>query len=331
MVCAWAAGDRGGLLLAASRIGDATRAIIMLLQLSLAPLLVAAVGRPIRHRAIGWYDSRAEMIANVPPESLDLSVYTHVAFGGPSLAPDGTVQCTGYTDGIGATLRNRTLAAGGKMIWIMTDETSKLLCSNCTHVRQRFVATARVAMKRCGADGIEFDYEGPGSSDAADVYTDFLVSLKAAIGPDLVVSADIAVWTDFPWVNPKHPGYATLDYLNIMTYYWSATGSINKYEEATAKLRNWGFPLASLNLGLPFYTSKQNSWGGLSASCPNVATGVDSCGGALFVGKDMCTKIGEHVQREGYGGVFPWCVTVSIFALLCSRLQPELRWVCVLP
>ena len=45
----------------------------------------------------------------------------------------------------------------------------------------------------------------------------FLVQLKAALGPGLVVSADIAVWTDFPWVNPKHPGYASLDYLNVMT------------------------------------------------------------------------------------------------------------------
>lgn len=288
----------------------------MLLSLSLAllmPLVVTVrTAPPPRRRAIGWYDSRAEMIANVPPEALDLSVYTHVAFDGPSVAPDGTVNCTRYTDSVGGTLRNRTLAVGSKMIWIMTDDTSNLLCTNCTHIRQRFVATARAAMQRCGADGIEFDYEGPGSLGDADLYTDFLVALKAAIGPDLVVSADIAVWTDFPWVNPKRPGYATLDYLNIMTYYWSTTGSIQKYQDATAKLRGWGFPLASLNLGVPFYTSKQGTWGALSASCPNVVADVNNCGGALFVGKDMCMKIGEHVQREGYGGVFPWCVAVAI-------------------
>ena len=243
----------------------------MVLSLTAPLALLLATGAPPRRRAIGWYDSRDAMVANVPPEALDLSVYTHVAFDGPSFGPDGTVSCTRYTGDVGATLRNRTLAAGSKMIWIMTDDTAKLLCSNCTHVRQRFVSTARAAMQRCGADGIEFDYEGPGSSGAADMYTDFLVDLKAAIGPDLVVSADIAVWTDFPWVNPKHPRYGTIDYLNVMTYYWSATGSIEKYEAATAKLREWGFPLASLNLGVPFYTSNQGTWGALSSSCPDVS------------------------------------------------------------
>ena len=59
--------------------------------------------------------------------------------------------------------------------------------------------------------------------------------------------------------------------------------------------------------GVPFYTSKQGAWGGISAACPSVAPDVNNCSGALFVGKSMCAKIGEHIQRVGYGGVFPWC------------------------
>ena len=34
-------------------------------------------------------------------------------------------------------------------------------------------------------------------------------------------------------------------------YFWSAQGSIQAYEAATSTLQQWGFPLASLNLGLP--------------------------------------------------------------------------------
>ena len=58
------------------------------------------------------------------------------------------------------------------MLWIMTDDTAKLLCDNCTRVRQRFIRTARAAMLRCDADGIEFDFEGPGDNAAADDYTE---------------------------------------------------------------------------------------------------------------------------------------------------------------
>ena len=167
----------------------------MRLLLAAAAVASTAVATALpRRRAVGWYDSRAEMIANVPAEALDLSVYTHVAFDGPSIGADGSALCSGYTSGVGATLRKRTLAAGSKMVWILTDDTAKLLCSNCTHIRQRFIATSRAAMQRCHADGIEFDFEGPASSGDADIYTDFLVALKAAVGPEHIVSADIAVW-----------------------------------------------------------------------------------------------------------------------------------------
>lgn len=145
-------------------------------------------------------------------------------FGG--LFSDWLLALIAYASGggVGEVLRNRTRAAGAKMTWIMTDDTAKLLCSSqtCTTARKGFIASARAAMLRCGADGIEFDFEGPATSGAADDYTDFLVELKAAVGPEHIVAADIAVWTDFPWVSPKRAGYETLDYINIMSKHTTA-------------------------------------------------------------------------------------------------------------
>jgi hypothetical protein len=55
------------------------------------------------------------------------------------------------------------------------------------------------------------------------------VQTLKAIGPTRVVSADIAVWTDFPWVNPAHPGFAEIDFVNVMTYFWDVDGSVAQY------------------------------------------------------------------------------------------------------
>ena len=60
---------------------------------------------------------------------------------------------------------------------------------------------------------------------------------------------------------------------------------------------------------------------------------VCSCGGVLFVGKQMCVNIGEHVQREGYGGVFPWCVAqrnaqrwmVRVYNTACNPNHGRIR------
>ena len=248
------------------------------------------------------------MIANVGPADLDLRVYTHVVYGSPSVAGDGTVTCTtpfaGGGDLVGETLRNRTTAHGAKMMWALTDGIGAIV-GNASR-SAAFIASARAALVRCGSDGMEFDYEGPGSNTEADQYTDFLVSLKKAVGSEHCVSADIAVWTAFPWVNPLRPGYATLDFLNVMTYFFSATGSISQYQDAGQTLLGWGFPLASLNLGVPYYTSKQSAWGGISGSCPDADAQLNNCSGALFVGKEMNRRIGQYTQRAKFGGVFPW-------------------------
>ena len=191
--------------------------------LLLLPAAGALAARP-KPNVVGWYDGRAEMMANVPVASLNLSAYTHIVMDGAvGIEADGSVSCTtplASGGGLGAELRNRTLAAGVMLQTVITDDgDGKALfhSASAAALQRRFVATARAALLKCGCDGIEFDYEGPDSNDQADAFTDFLVALKAAVGPKHVISADISDDSDFPYVNPKLPGFDTIDFLNVMT------------------------------------------------------------------------------------------------------------------
>jgi hypothetical protein len=104
-------------------------------------LTAAPVTSRNKYNAVGWYDSRDEMVANVPPDQLNLSFYTHVVYGGPDIEHDGTIDCTPFSaTTVGAVLRNRTKAAGAKMLWVVTDETASLVSNNT--LRDRFLATA---------------------------------------------------------------------------------------------------------------------------------------------------------------------------------------------
>ena len=189
---------------------------------------------------------------------------------------------------------------------MISDYTATLLNASHPEYKQQFLATVKTALRNCSYDGIEFDYEGPPTPAEADRFTDFLVELKAVLGPGSVVSADIAVWTDFPYVNPKRTGFKSLDFVNVMTYFFDDAGKIDQYQEAAATLTSWGYPLSTVNLGVPFYDSKQSDWGSAAASCPDVAPATNNCSGATFVGKSMNLLLGQYAQRAGFAGVFPW-------------------------
>ena len=83
-----------------------------------------------------------------------------------------------------------------------------------------------------------------------------------------------------------------------------------RYEEAAATLLSWGYPLASVNLGVPFYDSAQSDWGSAAAACPEVTPEANNCSGSgnllFFFGlsRGHCWTVPPHCPPtlRGCGG-----------------------------
>eukprot|EP01045_Picozoa_sp_COSAG04_P030613 COSAG04_NODE_5381_length_1636_cov_1.566688_1_plen_81_part_10 len=66
-----------------------------LLLLPAVGALAASESTSRRANVVGWYDGRAEMVANVPVASLNLSAYTHIVMDGAvGIEADGSVSCS---------------------------------------------------------------------------------------------------------------------------------------------------------------------------------------------------------------------------------------------
>jgi hypothetical protein len=261
--------------------------------------------RTAKPNVVGWYDGRDTYVSAMPPDKLNYQALTHIVFDSPSVDADGKVHCTPINGSkLGAELRSRSYDRGVKMQWSLSDDAAQLV-GNTTKAKT-FLRTLPAAVKKCYVDGLEFDWEGPATSAAADEYTKLLADIKQTMGAKFTVSADIAAWTSYPWITPKLMG--GIDFVNAMTYFFDASGSIEAYRQAGAKIEKWGFDRAKINLGVPFYDSKESGWADIAGSCPDIDPGKNVCGEATFVGKGMAQQLGELVQSRGYGGAFPWQV-----------------------
>lgn len=292
------------------------RPLLPLARVAVLVLLLAnsASGGPATPlNVVGWYDLRPQYVTSLPPDAVNFSALTHLVVKGlpaASVAGDGTINCLPYSSGnITAGLRQLASAHGVKMQWTISDDVARILASES--VAARFLDTLNASASRCEFDGIEFDYE-PGNKATkadADAYTEFLVAVKAATWPGFVVSADISTWTDIPYVSPSMMGVnatSGLDFVNVMSYFFSEIGSLDEYSGALDKVERWGFEPTRVNLGVPYYDSKQSAWADIAPACPGISPAANTCGGATFVGKAMNTQLGQMVQRRGLAGAFPW-------------------------
>lgn len=159
------------------------------------------------------------------------------------------------------------------MQWVVTGDTARLLANSS--VAARFLATLPAGALRCEFDGLEFDYE-PGTKQTqqqADAYTQLLVAVKVAAG------SDVAAWTSIPYITPAKmgPPGAGIDFVNLMSYFFSAAGSMQSYIDGAAKLRAWGFSASRVNLGVPYYDSGQGAWATLAAPCARTLPPPPTC------------------------------------------------------
>ena len=112
------------------------------------------------------------------------------------------------------------------------------------HIRENYLNSIGNAVRDCGADGIEIDYEfgdsqymkwGIISYGESTIYSQFLSELKKSLGQDKIVSADVSVWGIapgnwilgvLPWINATMLNRGDFDFINTMSYHWSRYGDI---------------------------------------------------------------------------------------------------------
>jgi len=286
---------------------------------------------------VGWFNGKLEDIPNIP------LVYTHLVTGYPLQFPNGSVQCN-KNDTLTQSIVQFAHTNDMKVQWRCSLPHFTNVIFNNTPAHQmiinNYLDTIPRAIKECGIDGIEIDYEwgdqsgiakwGIINKTLANTYTLFLQKLKTALGPESVVSADIGSWNIppqgyplgfLPWVNATLLNEGAFDFVNTMSYHWD---SVLQWEYDIFVMKFlWGFDLSRVNLGVPYFSMNisslcplhrsKPSWESMSYLCPNVNPNINICQGIQFVGKQMNYEIGKLAKKHGLGGLFPWTLNYDSF------------------
>ena len=134
---------------------------------------------------MGWYSPDRIAVYNLTysPESIDFSTVTHLVFAGISVYPNGSSACSPAMDAGSIAERvflyakgwaNGTKVAAGngtKIQMVVSDIDMIEGWMYNEEYRGRLMASVGENLRKCGYDGIEFDYEGPATPEVGDKFT----------------------------------------------------------------------------------------------------------------------------------------------------------------
>ena len=230
-------------------------------------------GTPGRPRVVAWFDFADGYTKGFPSTDIDLSIVSHIVATGLPVAANGSASCnpgfkTDVTDAYGQLYR-RVRAweaehpeAPVKLLASFSAPPASIL-SNVTN-RGNFLASVRGAVKECDIDGMEFDYEGPPSAAAADVFTQLLIDIKATVCAgaanlrecSFVISADSEPpqWSDYYRLNASKMDGVNIDYVNYMSYFkGTPSGDIGEWNASISTLLEQGYPPSTISLAIPYF------------------------------------------------------------------------------
>jgi hypothetical protein len=303
-------------------------------------LLMIQISSCMGMNVVGWWVGSPDN-PHFPIERLPWDIYTHIRYGDPLNHPNGTVYCN-KTDYHLQKVLKLAHSHDVKVQWGcgVEDIHDVLWNPDKNYLRQNYIDSIGAAVRECGVDGIELDYEfgdskhmniGIVTYDESTHYSQFLADIKTAIGKDKIVSADVSIWGvapgnwilgALPWVNATMLNRGDFDFINTMSYHWNKDGSIWSWKKDAWFIDKWGIDRKRVHIGIPYFSMNRTknlkpynepSWGGLSALCPNIDPKANVCDGVVFVGKQMNEDIGRWVKEEGFGGVFPWAANYDSF------------------
>ena len=167
----------------------------------------------------------------------------------------------------------------------------------------------------CGLDGVNFDYEFPGTAQREKEFSDFLVSLDKVLGDDYLISAAVSSG----WCKNTTPeAIAVLDTVQLMDYdLWDRIGqhsTLGIGKGCVEEMLETGFSKAQIDLGLAFYarpTTQEAYWYDYKdyydkmdryGFAPDEEHGLTA---SFNTPRDIFLKT-YWARRNGLGGVFVW-------------------------
>ena len=265
---------------------------------------------------------------------INWTYYSHIKYSTPMVFPNGTAICGPNKK----TILNLTDTAhhfDTKILWGLGFDFNPAKL-NFEKIKN-YLDSIGEAVRDCNIDGIEVDYEWNNNNwgktgfiphRLSNIYSYFLKDIKLAIGTNKTVSADVSGWGVYlfgfnPWVNVTMLNNGDFDFVNVMSYYYSESGDLFRWEKDMDLFKNkWGIDPLRVNIGIPYFsvntslfkTLNQPSWKTLSPFCKNINPSVNSCDKLLFIGKEMNFNIGRLIKNHGFGGAFPWAANYDSFA-----------------
>ena len=260
------------------------------------------------------YDTPSYSAAQIPFQML-----THINHAGISFDASGNLQVPqGFIE---PELNDSAHAAGVKVLLLLGGDFNGLEASGEV---QRLVDNIAAVEQQYHYDGVDMDWEYPGTSGDRQFYIELMSRLRQS-NPNYVLSIDIAPWGGYGWDTRQLQ--LSLNYFNIMMYdcagQWTAYGQLNSpifwdthdpapwecepggsaAQTATYFLRS--VPAEQLNMGTPFYGYYYANINHIFGLCPNAAFTADGdCDNTVESGnygpqfKPLINKNGWHTVYD---------------------------------
>ncbi len=286
------------------------RAIAMSSMLSLSLLTCAAVQpglagaqsadaekviQPAPKRIVADYDSGSKFLD--PPytytaKQIPYDKITHIIHAGINFDANGNLQIPGQF--VEPELIPRAHAVGTKVVLLIGGDVTGLEASPGNI--PTLLKNLKSFVKENDYDGLDLDWEYPGSdADTAFLLT-FMTALRSAFpAPRYTLSIDAAPWSAELY-DAKHVK-KVIDWFNVMTYDcagpWTADGQLNSpifwdnknpnpdecepggSDQQSAQIFLKDVPASQINQGTPFYGYEYTNVSQLFGNCPNAATTDD--------------------------------------------------------
>ena len=278
-------------------------------------------------RLVADYDSGSKF--NAPPyaysaDQIPYGKLTDIIHSGIGFDNEGNIQVgDGFVE---PELTSRAHAAGDHVVLLVGGDLSQY--ETVPANLAKLVANIHEFVLEHDYDGVDLDWEYPGTTADAAMLVTFEKALRAVLpSPRYILSIDAAPWSADAY--NASTLRKVIDWFNIMTYDcagpWTAHAQLNSpifwdnndpapeecqpggSDQESAKTFLAEVPASQLNQGTPFYGYKYTNVNALFGLCPNAATtddgDCDNTVKTLNYGsgvKKLLAKKGWEVHRDPY-------------------------------